>query len=146
MAEFLSNLFNPLHKNEALRRDVGAYIDANFDELSPYLPWLAGEIIHQHGAQSLLDFLQSRPLGRIKLGKLIEAFPNLESHKDILLRNNGDSEVFELPSIPEIVEGLRKSHLHRLLLDKTDLDTIHQECGVSLSTIQRAKKRLPTNS
>ena len=119
---------------------LAAFIDVNFDELTPYLNWFTAEIFYHHGVPRSLEFLDRYASKRLSTQRVLQELPGSPRFVSVMLNNAGQNGYVEIQSKSGFVESVRRFIAARALGRGASPAEVAHLCGASMRTIQRLQR------
>ncbi len=119
---------------------LAAFIEANFEQLTPYLNWFTAEIFFHHGVVRSLEFLDLYASKRLSTLKILEELPGSARFISVLLNNAGQNGYVEIQSKSGFIESVRRYMAACALGRGASPAEVAHLCGASMRTIQRLQR------
>lgn len=117
-----------------------AFIEANFEELTPYMNWFTAEVIYHHGAQLGIEFIEKYASKRLPSSRVIEELSGSNRFNAVILNNAGPQGYIEVQSKSGFIESVRRFIVTKALGSGASPAEVAHLCGASLRTIQRLQR------
>lgn len=123
-----------------LEPSLAAFIETNFESITPYMNWFTVEIIYHHGVPRGLEFLECHASKRLSVARVLDELPGSSRFNAVVINNAGQHGYIEVQSKSGFIESVRRFIVAKALGAGASPAEVAHLCGASLRTIQRLQR------